>query len=34
MLFDTNTRVVNDPRGAIRRYWSQHPTDTRLATIR
>jgi para-nitrobenzyl esterase len=31
MVFDTNTRVVNDPRGAIRRYWSQHPTDTAAA---
>jgi para-nitrobenzyl esterase len=28
MIFDTNTRVVNDPRAAIRRYWSQHPIDT------
>ncbi len=25
MIFDTNTRVENDPRGAIRAYWSQHP---------
>jgi para-nitrobenzyl esterase len=31
MVFDTNTRVVNDPRGAVRRYWSQHPTDTAAA---
>jgi para-nitrobenzyl esterase len=28
MTFDTNTRVVNDPRRAIREYWSQHPTRT------
>jgi para-nitrobenzyl esterase len=28
MTFDTNTRVVNDPRSAIRKYWSQHPTGT------
>jgi len=28
MTFDTNTRVVNDPRGAIRQYWSQHPART------
>jgi para-nitrobenzyl esterase len=26
MIFDTNTRVVNDPRGPIRTYWSQHPS--------
>jgi len=31
MVFDANTRVVNDPRSAIRRYWSQHPTDTAAA---
>jgi para-nitrobenzyl esterase len=24
MVFDANTRVVNDPRSAIRTYWSQH----------
>jgi para-nitrobenzyl esterase len=28
MIFDTNTRVENDPRSAIRKYWSQHPTQT------
>jgi para-nitrobenzyl esterase len=28
MTFDTNTRVVNDPRRAIREYWSQHPART------
>jgi para-nitrobenzyl esterase len=28
MIFDTETRVVNDPRGAIRKYWSQQgPTE-------
>jgi para-nitrobenzyl esterase len=29
MIFDANTRVVNDPRAAIRKYWSQNaqPTD-------
>ena len=29
MVFDANTRVVNDPRSAIRKYWSQNsqPTD-------
>jgi para-nitrobenzyl esterase len=31
MVFDASTRVVNDPRSAIRRYWSQHPTDTAAA---
>ena len=25
MIFDTNTRVVNDPGAAIRKYWSQNP---------
>jgi para-nitrobenzyl esterase len=25
MIFDTNTRVVNDPRAAIRQYWSRNP---------
>ena len=24
MVFDTNTRVVNDPRSAIRKYWTEH----------
>jgi para-nitrobenzyl esterase len=24
MIFDVNTRVVNDPRAAIRKYWSQN----------
>lgn len=24
MVFDADTRVVNDPRGEIRKYWSQH----------
>jgi para-nitrobenzyl esterase len=28
MIFDTNTRVVNDPRGQIRRYWSQNSSGT------
>jgi para-nitrobenzyl esterase len=28
MTFDTNTRVVNDPRSAIRQYWTQHPART------
>jgi para-nitrobenzyl esterase len=28
MTFDTETRVVDDPRAAIRQYWSQHPTST------
>jgi hypothetical protein len=23
-MFDANTRVVNDPRSAIRTYWSEH----------
>ena len=29
MIFDADTRVVNDPRSAIRKYWSQNsqPTD-------
>jgi para-nitrobenzyl esterase len=29
MIFDTDTRVVSDPRGAIRKYWSRRgqPTD-------
>ncbi len=29
MVFDANTRVVNDPRSAIRKYWSDNaqPTD-------
>jgi para-nitrobenzyl esterase len=25
MIFDTDTKVVNDPRPAIRKYWSQNP---------
>jgi para-nitrobenzyl esterase len=28
MTFDTNTRVVNDPRAAIRQYWSKQPAST------
>jgi hypothetical protein len=28
MVFDTNTRVVNDPRSAIRQYWSKLPAGT------
>jgi para-nitrobenzyl esterase len=28
MVFDTNTRVVNDPRSAIRKYWSQNGQQT------
>jgi para-nitrobenzyl esterase len=28
MIFDTNTRVVNDPRSAIRKYWSQNVQPT------
>ncbi len=28
MIFDSNTRVVDDPRSAIRQYWSQHATQT------
>ena len=31
MTFDTNTRVVNDPRSAIREYWNQHPASTAAA---
>jgi hypothetical protein len=25
MVFDTETRVENDPRGEIRKYWAQMP---------
>jgi para-nitrobenzyl esterase len=25
MIFDTNTRVVNDPRGPMREYWTKNP---------
>jgi len=28
MIFDANTRVVNDPRAAIRKYWSQNVEST------
>jgi para-nitrobenzyl esterase len=28
MIFDTRMKVVNDPRSAIRKYWSQHPQPT------
>ena len=28
MVFDTNTRVVNDPRSAIRKYWTQNAQPT------
>jgi para-nitrobenzyl esterase len=28
LIFDTNTRVVNDPRSAIRKYWSQNAQQT------
>jgi len=31
MVFDTNTRVEQDPRSAIRKYWSQHPQQTDVA---
>ena len=24
MVFDTNTRIVSDPRSAIRKYWTEH----------
>jgi para-nitrobenzyl esterase len=25
MIFDTDTRVINDPRAAIRKYWTENP---------
>jgi hypothetical protein len=28
MIFDTDTRVVSDPRGAIRKYWSRQGQPT------
>ncbi len=28
MIFDSNTRIVNDPRSAIRKYWSQNAAQT------
>jgi len=28
MIFDANTRVENDPRASIRKYWSQHAQPT------
>jgi len=28
MVFDAETRVVNDPRAAIRKYWSEHAQPT------
>ena len=31
MIFDANTRVVNDPRSAIRKYWTQNAAQTDLA---
>ena len=31
MIFDSNTRVVDDPRSAIRQYWSQHAAPTDVA---
>ena len=31
MIFDANTRVVNDPRSAIRKYWTQNTSQTELA---
>jgi len=31
MIFDANTRVVNDPRSAIRKYWTQNASQTELA---
>ena len=31
MIFDANTRVVNDPRSAIRKYWTQNASPTELA---
>ncbi|HEV3140002.1 MAG TPA: carboxylesterase family protein [Vicinamibacterales bacterium] len=33
MIFDANTRVVNDPRSAIRKYWSQNATQTDVADL-
>jgi len=30
MIFDANTRVVNDPRSAIRKYWTQNASQTEL----
>jgi para-nitrobenzyl esterase len=31
MIFDTNTRIVNDPRSAIRAYWTRNPSRTDIA---
>jgi para-nitrobenzyl esterase len=31
MIFDNNTRVVNDPRSAIRAYWRRNPSRTDVA---
>jgi para-nitrobenzyl esterase len=31
MVFDTDTRVVNDPRSAIREYWSKQPPASTAA---
>jgi para-nitrobenzyl esterase len=31
MIFDTNTRVVNDPRGAMRKYFAQNPSAATAA---
>jgi para-nitrobenzyl esterase len=31
MIFDTKTRVVNDPRGATRKYFAQNPSAATAA---
>jgi para-nitrobenzyl esterase len=31
MVFDANTRVVNDPRSAVRKYWTQNSQSTEAA---
>jgi para-nitrobenzyl esterase len=31
MIFDANTRIVNDPRAAIRKYWTQNSQPTEVA---
>jgi hypothetical protein len=28
MVFDTDTRVENDPRGEIRKFWEQNPATS------
>jgi len=30
MVFDTDTRVVDDPRSEIRQYWEGQPTQPRV----